>query len=301
MTPDPLDRAAAAFRALPTPDRPPDSGVLARLNPPVTPRWRAVVSRTALFAVAAAVVAGVGLLLATPSVALADVPKAAEKHKLVKYRIVFRHERKTQEAYEQVATAYADLHASRHHSEQRDLNWNEYVETRQVIVIDWTADRTLSTLVESLVPDKPVRKFFQEFPGTKADRFPRRVAILARAFALDFEPTNDQRKPFLARLRDLAAHPKAVAGKTPAFGPAVTRFRIEDGPKTTELWVDAGTRLPVRMRYELFRPMEAETLRWTYTDFEWDPELPDGVKSLDGLFSVEPPAGYTLDDRTGKP
>jgi hypothetical protein len=38
------------------------------------------------------------------------------------------------------------------------------------------------------------------------------------------------------------------------------------------------------------------TLAWT--EFSWDPDLPQGFESWDELFSTRPPAGYALDDRT---
>ena len=64
--------------------------------------------------------------------------------------------------------------------------------------------------------------------------------------------------------------------------------------------MDPATRLPTRVEYELLLPMQKERLAWVYDDFVWDPKLPDGFKSLDELFSVEPPAGYTLTDETKK-
>ena len=300
MTPDPLARAVAGFHALPTPDRPPDAAVLARLTPPTPARRSRILTRAAVFAVAASVLAAGFLLVGGSSVALADVVKAAGRHSLVKYQATFWHEQKTQAAYEQKGTAWADLRAPRHRYEDRKLTFNEHVESRSVGVVDWAADRTLNTLAEDLIPNKPVEKFFQKFYDAEAHKYPRRSASLWRAITVDCEPADDQRKPFLARLRDIATNPKAVARKDPDHGPAVTRFRIEDGPKTTELWVDGTTTLPVRMRYEVFQPMTGETLRWTFTDHEWDPKLPDGVKSADELFSVKPPAGYELTDHTKK-
>lgn len=305
---DPLDRAVAGFRELPVPARPPDAAVLARLTAaePAFPLWRRVVKRTVLFAVAAAVLVGLGLLLATPSVALADVPKAAEKHKLLKYKATFRLEgRKGRDDWEHAVVAYADMNVPRHRYEDRQVVLNDTIEFRVVTVTDWTADRTLSRSDGNLMPGKTIDANLRavlgpEF-GPEFDNPPRRVATLSRAMSLHDEPEDEQRKPFLTRLRDLAAHPKAVTSKALNFGTATTKFRIEDGPKTIEVWVDATTHLPERMQYELLKAMKGETIKWTYHEFEWDPKLPDGVKSLDELFSTAPPAGYKLTDNTAKP
>ena len=75
---------------------------------------------------------------------------------------------------------------------------------------------------------------------------------------------------------------------------------IDEGHKATTLWVDAATKLPLRLEYELtdpkVLPAGVSALEFVLTDFTWDPEL-DGFKSADELFSLTPPAGHKLIDQ----
>ena len=98
----------------------------------------------------------------------------------------------------------------------------------------------------------------------------------------------------IEELRDLEAHKDVRVAKEEKS----VRYTVVDGNETTTLWVDTATKLPVRMVVEVEQPHETVArLRIEYTDFEWDPEL-KGFKSLDDLFSLSPPGGYKLEDRT---
>jgi outer membrane lipoprotein-sorting protein len=58
------------------------------------------------------------------------------------------------------------------------------------------------------------------------------------------------------------------------------------GPYRTTIWVDEDTSLPVKIE-NYYKGPDGD--RYTIdSDFEWDPEVSDG------LFSLEPPQGYTL-------
>src|SRR5438067_3176052 len=91
-----LDAVFDAIRREPVPDRPPDAELLALLaagpSPvaePGTQSRRRMRMRIATWSLAASVLAAVGaavLLTGLPNVALGDVVRAAEKHKLVKHK-----------------------------------------------------------------------------------------------------------------------------------------------------------------------------------------------------------------------
>src|SRR5262245_42898294 len=118
----PLDRALDALRALPVPDaRPADADVLARLasaSPPAVPvspkrrNWMRI-TRWSL-AAGVLIAAGAVYFLSGPSsVALADVVKAAEKHKLVRYKVEQTTEDKDNGTGTTESVHYADLRKPR--------------------------------------------------------------------------------------------------------------------------------------------------------------------------------------------
>src|SRR5262245_28493170 len=92
---DPLDAVFDAIGRAPVPDRPQDAELLARLaagpSPaaqPITLARRRMIMRIAKWSLAAAVLAAIGaavLFTSSTNIALADVVKAAEKHKLLKF------------------------------------------------------------------------------------------------------------------------------------------------------------------------------------------------------------------------
>jgi hypothetical protein len=77
------------------------------------------------------------------------------------------------------------------------------------------------------------------------------------------------------------------------------KYRIEEEHKTSVLWVDAATELPVKLEHELSDPKilhpTVNCMKFTLTDFEWDPEL-KGFKNADELFSTTAPKGYKVED-----
>lgn len=308
--PDPLDAAAAAFRAMPVPERPADAVVLARLT------------RESL--------SGVLLFGGSPPVALADVVKAAERHKLVKYKMTMTTETippagitadPPVTTFEMVL--YADLRAPRfRHVVPEEVRGNGPFRSSGYTVTDLTRDRMLTVFATELTDkaaapdlserDKAVLKSVG--PGGKGARL---TAIPPRQAAQPKQTLLDQ----LRQLQDHKEAKREPDGKLVKYtvpGKTTTEFHTADGVTTRELdtttvlWVDPATRLPVRMTTEVVdpdsprRPNPADpkftTLtRTDSTDFEWDPKLPTGVKSVDDLFGLTPPAGYKLDDQTKKP
>src|SRR5262249_24454559 len=131
--PDSLSEAIEAFWQMRVPPAPPDADVRARLaapqdgtarpvSDPRGPTRRGRLTRFLLPSVAALLaigLVGLSLLSGTTAVALADVVKAAEKHKLVRYREQLLTGTADDTAAPRDSTVHADLTAPRLRSEIR--------------------------------------------------------------------------------------------------------------------------------------------------------------------------------------
>jgi hypothetical protein len=292
---DPLEEAVNAFRQLTVPDRPPDAGVLARLGTapgettpvvPVSasPKWRFLM-RLAVPSAIALLLLGGGVLVVltnTPSPTLADVVKAAQKYKLVKYKQVQTTDSKDHVGAMTESTVYADLKALRFRIEslnrfQDPDDRTNFIEEVNVSVQDVPKGRHLMT---------------NTHPGGKV-RPPRKDAWLGRAGGAE------NRKSFLENLQEFQQKKGVTKLKDKLGGVETIRYRLEEDKQTVSIWVDAKTKLPVRMEQEFTDPTPDITRnRFVWTDFEWDPKLPKGFKNLDALFDTTPPEGYALTDET---
>jgi len=278
---DPLDAVFDAIRREPVPDRPPDIELLARLAAGPSPAAQAVtlarrrmIMRIAEWSLVAAVLAAVGatvLFTSSASIALADVLQATEKHKMVKFKVTVT---VMDDPGTTVETMYADLRAPRFRQEVPEAVRGPF-RSSAYTVYDHAKDRRLHV--------------YNNQPPDGAGAGEKGAVLLTLS-------TNQQltKRTLTEELRDLEAHKQAKVIKEEK----TVRYTVVDGKETTTLWVDMGTKLPVRMVVEVARPQEAVArLRIEYTDFEWDPELKE-FKSLDDLFSLSPPEGYKLEDRT---
>jgi hypothetical protein len=308
--PDPLDAVFDAIRREPVPDRPPDAELLARLaagpSPaaqPVTLAGRRMIMRIAKWSLAASVLAAVGaavVLTGSPNIALADVVKAAEKYKLVKFKqsitttatpppgVIIDDPTMLEGAYTPTII-YSDLRAAR--SREVRSEWDSIpeagrgpVRSSAYYVVDRTKKRRLAVYKSRPLDGKGAEDKGAMLSTISSDE-------------LGANPNHTT----LEHLRDLEMHKDAKVTKEDKL----IRYTVVDGKETTTLWVDTATKLPVRMVVEVDQPNEGVArLRVEFTDFEWDPELKE-FKSLDDLFSLAPPEGYKLEDRTkespGKP
>jgi hypothetical protein len=301
---EPLDAVFDAIRRQPVPDRPPDAELLARLaagpapaaEPAIRSRRRMMV-RIATWSLAASILAAVGaavLFTGSPNDALGDVIKAAEKHKLVKYKclvtvitdpppgVAIDDPNDLQGTTEMVI--YADLRAARYREVRPEWECIPDAERGPVrssayCVVDRTKKRRLG--VSNSRPTD----------GTGAED-KRAVLSVIPSDELGANPNRTN----LEHLRDLETHKDANVTKE---GTSI-RYTVVDGKETTTLWVDTATKLPVRMVVEVDQPHErVARLQVEFADFEWDPEL-KGFTSLDDLFSLTPPEGYKLEDQTKK-
>jgi hypothetical protein len=292
---DPLEEAVQAFRRMTVPDPPPDADVLARLGTaaadatpavpvPFSPKRRYLM-RLVVPSAAALVLLGtaaVFLLTTTPSPTLADVVQAAEKHKLVKYKQVQTTDTRDMVGASTESTVYADLKAlrfrseSRHHFQDPD-DRTKFIEEVSVSVQDAAKDRHLMTNTHA---------------GGKVQP-PRKDAWLGRLGGAK------DGKTFLQHLREFQQKKGVTQVKDKLSGVETIKYRLEEDRQTVSLWVDAKTKLPVRMEQEFTDPTPDITRnKFVWTDFEWDPELPRDFKNLDALFDTTPPGGYTLTDDT---
>jgi hypothetical protein len=292
---DPLEEAALAFRQMAVPDRPRDAGVLAQLaaasgeTGPAAPvsssLKRRYLMRLVVPSAAALVLLGgtaVFLLTATPSPTLADVVKATEKHKLVKYKQVQTTDTKDMVGGSTESTVYVDLKSLRYRSAslnrfQDPDDRAKFIEEVNLSIVDTSRGRHLMT---------------NTHPGGKVLP-PRKEAWLGRAGGAR------KSKSFLENLQEFQQQKGVTQVKDKLDGVQTIKYRLEDDKQTVSLWVNAKTKLPVRMEQEFTDPTPDITRnKFVWSDFEWDPKLPKGFKNLDALFDTTPPEGYKLTDET---
>ena len=103
-------------------------------------------------------------------------------------------------------------------------------------------------------------------------------------------PGDKRYKSFLGGFLELQQKKGVTSGKETLDGRETVRYRLQEDGDSTNFWVDATTKLPVRMEYEMINPTPSISRnKFVYSDFEWEPELPDGIKTLEELFSTKPP------------
>lgn len=312
--PDPLDEAVAAFRAMPVPPCPAGDDWAARMVPGPSPATespphsrRSLLVRIVPLSAAAAVLVAAGFtaFFAGPaSVALGDVVKAAERHKLVRYHMAQGGETRDGSSVQPLTqVAHADLRAPRFRTDHRSPgSLQGAIDFESIYVMDGVKGVTMQRLTETVTEkgktDPEAIKILKDFEHLGV---PRKIVTLTDFYG-DLTPASaDRTRSILENLRDLEAHKDAVATRGKFRGADVLKYRIEEGPRTTTLWVDAATKLPVRMEYESTDPKDTgggEMIKTKYvmSDFEWDPAL-EGFKDIDELFSTEPAAGYKVEDR----
>jgi hypothetical protein len=260
-----LDEAIAAFQRMPVPDRPSDADVLARLGP--VPKKGRHLLRLVVPPAAAAVlfVGGLGLLLlhGTAPLALADVVKAAGKHRLVRYQQQQITDTKEHGCTRVDSVIYADLTAPRLRSESR----LDDADGRGIRLSIHDAHRHLITDSR------------------------RKTAWLGGA--------PEGYKSLLCCLEEFQQK-EGVAQVPDRLGTLATiKHHLQEQHQTTLLWSDLNTKLPVRMEQEFIDPTpDVSRKKLVWTDFAWDPEVPGGFRDVQELFSTRPPDGYTLDDQT---
>jgi outer membrane lipoprotein-sorting protein len=322
-----VDAAFEALRGMAIPDPPPIDPLLAQMNSLAasrslvagnTPQPQRFYMRPMFrYAVAASFLIAVffGLILFTAStpLALADVVKAAEKHKLVRYKVKQSVESNKGPNATLNDICYVDLKAPRSRSGGWDKGTRPYaqgtnLEGYSVWIVDGKKGLALHAITETLiVVDKDLwEKLPEDFRNDINGKFPRKEAELVKSFSDDKPGTDNIAKTFLENVRELEQHKDLKPVKDKRDGKELLKYRLEDEKTTTTLWVDETTKLPFRMERELLdQTPDVSKNHYTLYEFEWDPSL-KGVKgangkevaSIDDLFSVTPPEGFKLTDKT---
>ena len=323
---DPLDEVIEAFRQSPVPDRPDDEALMARLvhmsgrpGPGSSlsshPFWRFLMLPSVRYASAAAILLVVGWLALSPSPtpALAEVIEAAEQHKLVRFQSrQTTDDRETHLTGSGTMTVYIDMVVPRLREEEHRMTFNEILDFHYKAVYDYRQDRFLAVTSHEQVMTKDQvdtkDKAQDELQKQLIDMVEGRGLAKKKAFLSRISGTKTDDIPpmsmlgkdrgFLDGLRELQANENTLDTRAELDGREVAKFRLREGNRTTSLWVDPRTKLPVRVEIEVIDPTpRIARNEWVYTDFEWDPEVAD----LAGLFSTEPPAGYALEDHRDEP
>src|SRR5262249_14177822 len=278
-TPDLLGDAIAAFQRMDVPDRPREANVFVRINAHRSSCVGPGSSRTGLNRrriIQVLLSSAAVLLLLTGGLArfsrngaappaVADVVKSARNHKLVRYK-----QRQTV-SRDEVTVAQID----------------------RTLYADLATPRLRIESPLRHADDKPVLIHVQDRVrqlATNADEKTARLALTPKDF-----------KSFCCSLEEFEQKKGVSRAREMLGGLATVRYRFTEDSRTSSLWIDARTRLPVRMEEELAtsRPTTVGT-RFVSTDFEWDPALPKGFGDIDELFSTQPPEGYALDDQTSE-
>ena len=275
---DTLDGAIEAFERMNVPDRPRDAVVLAQLDaesnhkaqpvpiPAASKRGRYLLRFLVPSAAAVLMLGLIGLLLLTDSTskALAEVVNAAKKHKFVRHR---QEEIRGTDAKDVPlhSTIYADFTAPRLYSESR--------------INDANGDSVRLSIHDG-----------KHHLTTDSREKTAKLDIAPKGY-----------KSLLCCLEEFQQKKGVTQARANLDGQATVKYTHTDSKQTTILWVDATTKLPLRLEQQFLDPspgVAQSTLIWT--EFAWDPPLPQGVTNLDELFSTRPPDGYALDDRTKK-
>ena len=203
------------------------------------------------------------LLNGAAPLALADVVKAAQKHKLVRYR--------EQQLTDTIAQTRARLDS--------------------LVYADFTAPRLYS---ESRINDPEGETILLSVHDGR-----RHLTTNSRQKSARLDAAPQGYKSVLCCLEDFEKQEGVTHEKSDLAGRAVVKCRHVEGSNTITVWIDVKTKLPLRMEQEFIDPkpgVTRTTLVWT--EFAWDPELPQGFANLNELFSTRPPGGYALDDQT---
>jgi hypothetical protein len=318
---DPLDEVAAEFGRLLVPDRPSDELLLARLleasgEPrsdslaPSRTIWRFFMRHAFRCAAAAAILtAAAGWLALTPSrsPALAEVIKAAEEHRLVRFQSTQTGEdARTHERGSGVRTVYVDVVTPRVREEEQAKTFNDILDFRYTAVYDYRRDRFLATVSHEQIVTREQAKddFHRQLVAMVEERgLAKKEAVLshiARTKTDDLPPMSllGKNRGFLDGLRELQANVNTVTTREKLDGREAAKYRLKEGNKTTSVWVDPASKLPIRIEIETIAPTpNYAKIEWVYSDFVWDPEVAD----LEKLFSTDPPAGYILEDYMNEP
>lgn len=312
---EPLDEAFAFLKRKSVPARPPelDAALLERFTaglspaavPLLSPRRKFMI-RLQHWSLAAGALATAAALLfvafVSPSVALGEVLKEAEKHRVVKYKMTQKDEVKSGEDIGALTqTVYADLKSPRSRMiVSMPGHLSGAIDFESVYIHDQAKGLTFHKITETVTKkgktDAEAIKTLKDFAkiGT-----PRKEVTLTEVQG-DFTPaTAEMNKPILDNFRALEKSKDTIATKDKFQDKPCLLFTVKGEQTKTLLWVDETTKLPLKLEHEITDPKvmhpTVTRMKFTLTDFEWDPELKE-FKSIDELFDTTAPEGYKVND-----
>jgi hypothetical protein len=312
---DLFEMALDGIRQTPSSERPSDRDVLALLasgrvplaaQTPVRSRRR-VMMRVVSWSLAVSVllgVAGMFVFKGSSSIALADVLKAAEKHKLVKYKLSEAPEMKDgSECSPAVSVRYADLKSPRTRQVWSQIGAHGgMIDFESYVVEDNKMCRwlrvTTETITEKGKKDPNLEVFLKQWEKVCIPRQEAMIGKLDRQNGI-YPDSRDKGKSILENLHALENHKNVVATKDQLDGMTVLKYRVAEEKTTTTLWVNPETKLPVKVECVTTEVIDEPVSRLTFvlSDFEWDPPI-KGYKDTDEFFSTTPPKGYKVKEST---
>ncbi len=249
-----LDEAAAAMRRMPTPERPSDELVLEGLRHGDRRRLRSLPNTLYERALRMHPFVRYGLVALVVS-ALLLIGFGSRSDMLLLADVM--------EAVTKHKTVRFDVNRSPRAVTQTSYGTVDTMHSRiegpnsQVMIVDITKGILLR-----LWPDEK-RAIISKFPG-KASR-----------------------QGFFDILDDLEKDKRTTSSPEKLDGSDVVVYRLTKEGVNSTIWVDRKTKLPVRLEMAQVKGRQDKVL---YTHFAWDPPIADPEK----FFSVEPPAGYTV-------
>jgi hypothetical protein len=301
---DLLDEVISAFRRMPVPEAP-DAALLFRRpqsqlatsepagSSPSRRFWRFLMRPSVRYGLAATLLMIVFGWLAfgpTSSFALADVIRAAEQHKLVRYKLeMISAERPGRPRHETRETVYVDLFRprSRFESEPEPLADGT---SRQDVTIQDQATREImfqTSVSRRVVDEKGEPRILVQGHGSSIrmsdlDKQDRVSIRLSPPGAFEFGDA-PERTLFLDALSALQRHKETTSAKGRLSGHDAIIFSAKVGTARSTVWVDPQTKLPLRIEQSfLDGGTGLETIRSISTEFVWDPAGAD----IEGLFQI---------------
>src|SRR5207248_1533997 len=145
--------------------------------------------------------------------------------------------------------AYADLTGPRF----RTVEWSPgmmkgALDFESVFVMDGVKGVLMHRLTETVTEKgRTDPEAIEQLKLIEGNDVPRRVVTLWDYRESPNPAIADAKKSILENFRDLETHKDSVATRGKFRGADVLKYRIEEGPRTTLLIVDAATKLPIRL------------------------------------------------------
>jgi hypothetical protein len=250
--------------------------------------WRILMHPTVRYGAAATIlIVAFGWLALGPSssLAMADVIRAAESHKLVKYQFQsISAERPGQPRTETRGTVYVDLVKPRSRFEAAPEPADDGTSAQNVTVSDRARrvsmfQRNVSKKVTTKTGEvQTVVSGIESIMGEQVERGGEFGQIHSGTYSVDELILHDvpDHTLFLDALTALQTRPGTTSAKAQLGGREVIVFSAKHGLETTTVWVDPKTKLPARIE-QIFHDggTGRETIRNVSSDFVWDPPAAD--------------------------